>query len=193
MLREPIIMLVKLPTKERPKDSQDVHDEWRWDSLRSRWLQWNPESKVWVANHKPLPQWFIDAGGVISASVLFSLLKESTSFGEVHKQVFWLSKFELQELLDHLVISCKQYGVEPPSLLSLDDKIGEIPVSEWLEQGLVVPVECAEPSVPSDNSGTTYDPMQALFEAQEKRSGGGLPESRPFFQTVEQGKFTAKH
>ena len=100
---------------------------------------------------------------------------------------------ELQQLLEHLTFECKRFGVKAPSPLSSDDEMENVAVSEWLEQGLVVPIERADNSLPSDDSDSAYDPMQALFEAQEKRSDQGLPESRPFFQTVEQGKFTAKH
>ena len=32
------------------------------------WLQWNTESKTWLVNHKPLPQWFIDTSGTIPPS-----------------------------------------------------------------------------------------------------------------------------
>ena len=183
-----------MPVKQLTKDlSIDPQDEWRWDSVRSLWLQWHTESKTWVANHKPLPQWFVDASGMIPASLLLQLWKEATSFSELHKHVFWLSKVELQQFLDHLTTECQRYGVEPPSPFSVDDKIGSLVVNEWLEQGLVVPIVQGEISQSSDDSESTYDPMQALFEAQKKRLDQGLPESRPFFQTVEQGKFTAKH
>ena len=183
-----------MPVKPLTIDlSSALQDEWRWDSVRSIWLQWHTESKIWFANHRPLPQWFVDNSGMIPPYVLLRLWKEATSFGELHKQLFWLSKVELQQLLDQLTIECKRFGVEAPSPLSLDDGLENVAISEWLEQGLVVPIERVDDSLPSDDSESAYDPMQALFEAQEKRSDQGLPESRPFFQTVEQGKFTAKH
>lgn len=190
MLMEQITVPVKLLIKEHQTDPQV---EWRWDSMRSTWLQWNKESKTWVVNHKPLPQWFIDANGMIPASLLLRLWQGATSFSDLHKHIFWLSKLEVHQLLDHLTTECHRYGVEPPAPLSLDDMVGKMPVSEWLEQGLVVPIEHPEASVSSDDPESTYDPMQALFEAQKKRSDQGLLESRPFFQTMEQGKFTAKH
>ena len=77
---------------------------------------------------------------------------------------------------------------EPPSQLPFENGGVGLPLSEWLDQGLVVPIEGIEDSVVPDSSDSAYDPMQALFEAQEKRSDKGLTESRPFFQTVEQGK-----
>ena len=187
---EPTTVPVKPLTKERQQESPS---EWRWDSTRSVWLQWHVESKTWVVNHKSLPQWYIEANGTIPASVLLNLWKEVTSFNALHQQIFWLSKLELQQHLDHLVTECQRYGVEPPPPLSLDNAIVDVPVSEWMEQGLVVPIERTVASMSSTNSDSTYDPMQALFEAQKKRSDQGLSESRPFFQTVEQGKFTAKH
>ena len=190
MLMEQIIVTVKQPIKEHQTEPQV---EWRWDSMRSVWLQWNKKSKIWVYNHKPLPQWFIESGGVIPASLLLRLWKDAASFVELHKHVFWLPKSELQQLLDHLATECQRHGVEPPVPLPLGDMGLDIPISEWLDQGLVVPMEHTDASLILDESESTYDPMQALFEAQKKRSDQGLPESRPFFQTVEQGKFTAKH
>ena len=67
-----------------------------------------------------------------------------------------------------------------------------MPVSDWMAEGLVTPIEGVEISDQSLEQTTSYDPMQALFDAQKNRAEQGLSESRPFFQTVEQ-KFTAKH
>ena len=136
LLREPIT--IASGKSRLTKDlSIDPQDEWRWDSVRSLWLQWHTESKTWVANHKPLPQCFVDANGMIPASLLLQLWKEATSFSELHKHVFWLSKVELQQFLEHLTTECQRYGVKPPSPFSVDDKIGSLVVNEWLEQGLV--------------------------------------------------------
>ena len=66
-------------------------------------------------------------------------------------------------------------------------------MSEWIEEGLVTPIEGVEISTQPTEQITSYDPMQALFEAQKNHAEQGLSDSRPFFQTVEQGKFTAKH
>ena len=188
------MQLTTVPVKPRTKDGQqEPQIDWLWDSTHAHWYQWDAESKIWVRNHKALPQWFIDAGGEIPASMLLHLWKEAKCFTELHQQIFWLSEFELQQRLDHLTTECKRFGVEPPSPLSFDDRMSNIPIAEWLEQGLVIPIQRVENSLSSDESESAYDPMQALFEAQKKRSDQGLPESRPFFQTVEQGKFTAKH
>ena len=95
--------------------------EWLWDPKRAHWLQWDAESEVWVANHKPLPQWFIDAGGEIPASILLRLWKDAKSFNDLHKELFWLSKVELKQLMEHLINECERFGVEPPSPLPFEN------------------------------------------------------------------------
>ena len=167
--------------------------DWRWDTTRSTWLQWSEESKSWVANHKPLPQWFLEASGTIPASIFLRLWKQASSWSELHQHLFWLSLPELQLLAEQLAFECRRCGVESPQMLSSDVVQTTIPISEWLQEGLVSRIEGVEVSTHSSEHVTTYDPMQALFEAQKKRNEQGLSESRPFFQTVEQGKFTAKH
>lgn len=167
--------------------------QWRWDPKRSTWLQWSEIAKSWVANHKPLPQWFIEADGTIPASVFLRLWNQASSWSDLHQHLFWLSLPELQLLAEQLAFECRRCGVESPEMLSSDVIQTTIPVSEWLEEGLVSRIEGAEISTHASEHMTTYDPMQALFEAQKKRNEQGLSESRPFFQTVEQGKFTAKH
>ena len=96
-------------------------------------------------------------------------------------------------LAEQLTFECRRCGVEPPEMLSSDPIQPTMPVLDWIEEGLVTPIEGAEISAQSSDQTTAYDPMQALFDAQKNRSEQGLSESRPFFQTVEQGKFTAKH
>ena len=189
-------MLRELNTvqKQHTKECQQVASgAWSWDSQRSLWLQWSPKSEAWVVNHKPLPQWFIDADGKILASELLRLWKEASSFNDLHQQVFWVPKSELLQLLDHLNLQCQYYGVEAPPQLPMDNLAESLPVSEWLDDGLVEAVKPNDTPTSSVEESAKYDPMQALFEAQKRRLTQGLTDSRPSFQTLEQGKFTAKH
>lgn len=179
-------MQLKPPTN--PKSS-----EWTWDASRSIWLQWSESSNSWVSNHKPLPRWFIDNGGTIPASIFLRLWKDATSWDDLHQQIFWLSVSELKRLAEQLTFECRRCGVEPPEMLSSEAMQTPMPVLDWVEEGLVTPIDGAEISTQSSDQAAAYDPMQALFDAQKNRSKEGLSESRPFFQTVEQGKFTAKH
>ena len=186
MQKEQTIVQPKLPTNTRSS-------EWRWDPSRSIWLQWNESSSSWMHNHKPLPKWFVDHNGTIPSAVFLRLWKEAASWDELHMEIFWVSISELKGVAEQLAIECRRCGVEPPEMLSSEGRHATIPVSEWLEEGLVSRIEGVEVSIHSLEQTTPYDPMQALFEAQKKRSSPGLAESRLFFQTVEQGKFTAKH
>lgn len=179
--------------RKPPISTQSPESEWRWDSSRSIWLQWNESSASWVINHKPLPRWFIDNNGTIPASMFLRLWAKSVSWDELQQQIFWLSVPELQLLAERLTLECRQCGVKPPDMLPTTTVQTTLPVSEWLEEGLVTRIEGAEVSTQVSDQTTPYDPMQALFDAQKNRSEKGLTDSRPFFQTVEQGKFTAKH
>ena len=186
MPKEQTIVPPKRPTNTRSS-------EWRWDASRSIWLQWSESSNSWMSTHKPLPKWFVEHNGTIPSTVFLRLWKEAASWDELHMEIFWVSISELKLLAEQLAIECRRCGVEPPEMLSSEERLSSIPVSEWLEEGLVSRIEGVEVSTHSSEQTTPYDPMQALFEAQKKRSSQGLPASRPFFQTVEQGKFTAKH
>jgi hypothetical protein len=146
-----------------------------------------------VANHKPLPQWFIEAEGTIPASTFLRLWKEAIYWNDLQQHLFWLSLSDVQLLAEQLAFECRRCGVEPPEMLPFDAVRFNVPVSEWLKEGLVESIEGVEVSSFYSEQMPTYDPMQALFEAQKNRPEKGLSESRPFFQTVEQGKFTAKH
>ena len=189
-----MVIMLKEQTTVRPKQPTNRRSlEWRWDPSRSIWLQWSESSNSWLHTHKPLPKWFVEHNGTIPGSVFLRLWKEAASWDELHMEIFWVSIAELKLLAEQLAIECRRCGVEPPEMLSSEERQVSIPVSEWLEEGLVSRIEGVEASIPSSEQETPYDPMQALFEAQKKRSRQGLPESRPFFQTVEQGKFTAKH
>ena len=179
-----------MPLKQ-PTDTTSA--VWQWDATRSIWLQWNEAFGFWVVNHKPLPDWFIQSSGTIPASIFLRLWKQSTSWDELHQQVFWLSVSELKRLAEQLAFECRRCGVEPPEMFPSEVLSVTIPVSDWIEEGLVTPIEGVEVSTPSAEQTTSYDPMQALFDAQKNRAEQGLTDSRPFFQTVEQGKFTAKH
>ena len=184
----------KEQTTVRPKQPTNTRSsEWRWDTSRSIWLQWSESSNSWMHNHKPLPKWFVEHNGTIPGSVFLRLWKEATSWNELHQHIFWVSISELKLLAEQLALECRRCGVEPPEMLTAEVVTTTIPVSEWLEEGLVDRIEGVEVSIHSSDQRDSYDPMQALFEAQKKRVQQGLPESRPFFQTVEQGKFTAKH
>ena len=89
----------------------------------------------------PLPQWFIDTSGTISPSLLLSLWKEAIPL-VMHKRCSGCPRWNYSNL-DNLTFECKRFGVEAPSPLS-SEMMENVAVSEWLEQGLVVPVERAD-------------------------------------------------
>lgn len=176
----------------RETTAVSIESTWRWDDKSSRWQQWDTESEAWVFNHKPLPQWYIDAEGSIPTSMFLRLWKSSNDWSELHQNIFWLSLIELQDIAEQVALECRKYGVEPPENLPVREivSIPSMDVVELMNEGVVTPIEGREVSITPENCG--YDPMQALFEAQKNKTNQ-VDGPRPFFQAVEQGKFTAKH
>lgn len=169
-----------------------VEPAWRWNSKASRWEQWAAELQTWVFDHKPLPQWYIDAEGTIPHTIFLRLWKSATDWSELHQSIFWLSLEEVQSIAEQLTLECRKYGVESPANLLMRgvDPAPSMNVTELLESGLVTQIEGCEISIMTEEPG--YNPMEALFEAQKNRASQA-DGPRPFFQAVEQGKFTAKH
>ena len=169
-----------------------VEPTWRWNSKAARWEEWSAELQTWVFNHKPLPQWYIDAEGTIPYSIFLRLWKNAKDWSELHQNIFWLSLDEVQSMAEQLTVECHKYGVEPPPNLPVQsvDSSPYLDVMALLESDFVTQIEGREVSITPEDSG--YDPMQALFKAQENKASQ-VDGPRPFFQAVEQGKFTAKH
>ena len=161
--------------------------QWRWDSGRTLWQRWCPEVEQWVSEHRSLPQWFIDAGGVVSSRRFIELWVQSSSWNELHQALFWWSADELQAKMDDLTDKLLKMGIQPPPMLSVSTSSNESDIESLMEEGVLSSLD-GQPV----NSEGGYDPMQAIFQAQSKRQEQ-LSGSRPQFQTLEQGKFTARH
>jgi len=186
------IAVAKKHIKTRDLKPVSTEPTWRWNSNASRWEQWATELQTWVFSHKPLPQWYIAAEGTIPHSIFLRLWKNAKDWSEFHQSIFWLSLDEIQSIAEQLTLECRKYGVEPPANLPVRgvNLAPSMNVVELLELGLVTNIEGRDVSITPEDSG--YDPMGALFEAQKNRASQA-DGPRPFFQAVEQGKFTAKH
>ena len=106
----------------------------------------------------------------------------------MRQHLFWLSISEIQELAVGLEAECLRIGVRTPILLESGIEGETVVLHEWISEGLVESITDAS----IDEEGN-YDPMRALFQAQSKRRHNNSSDSRPTFQTLEQGKFTARH
>jgi hypothetical protein len=169
-----------------------MQKKWRWNLSLSHWQCWDDGNQIWISDHHPLPSWFLNAGGVIPKIEFLRFWNVSSTWNEMRQHLFWLSISEIQDFAVELETECFRIGVRTPSLLGSGVESGiegdNVVLSEWIAEGLVESMADA----PIDEDGN-YDPMRALFQAQSKRQKSDSSDSRPQFQTLEQGKFTARH
>ena len=188
------IVIVKKDTNISSIDCQSfnkstlVQKKWQWNLTLSHWQCWDDESQVWISDHHPLPAWFLDTGGVIPKTEFLRFWNLSSTWNEMRQHLFWLSISEIQELAVGLEAECLRIGVRTPAMLESGMVNETVVLHEWVSEGLVESIKDA----PVDEEGN-YDPMRALFQAQSKRRSIESSDSRPHFQTLEQGKFTARH
>ncbi len=78
-------------------------------------------------------------------------------------------------------------GVQPPPIFNVSTLSTVSDIEDLLEEGILSSLD----DRPVDSDGG-YDPMKAIFQAQSQRQEQ-MDTSRPQFQTLEQGKFTARH
>ena len=188
------IAVAKTGTNISSTDSPSLNEstftqkKWHWNLTLSHWQYWDEEGQVWVSDHHPLPEWFLNTGGVIPKTEFLRFWKLSSTWNEMRQHLFWLSISEIQELAVSLEAECLRSGVRTPLMLESGIEGETVVLHEWMSEGLVESIKDA----PIDEEGT-YDPMRALFQAQSKRQSSDSSTSRPHFQTLEQGKFTARH
>ena len=159
---EPLRLIVKKHTD--PIGHLDSTD-WRWSTVELQWQRKiSEEPDIWVRDHPPLPEWFINSGGVVTPSTLASLWNEASSVAMLKREVFWLSLEELECMLSALT------EIEAPVV---EDSKGDLGVS----------------STKRGDEQALYDPMRAILDAQEGRPFN--PQHQ--FETIEGGRFRAKH
>lgn len=166
--------------------------EWHWDVRRSIWLRRDRDTLQLIPDHRPLPEWFVNEAGTISMEMFLRLWNESSSFSELHQQLFWLSFAELQDFSRDILSQLHENGLMPSRQLAVESIDEAENIRHLIDSGLLMTVPDSSESV-YDVGEREYDPMRALFEAQESRGQDLTDTNRPFFQSVEQGKFTAKH
>ena len=188
------IVVVKKDTDILPVDCESFNEvetmqkKWQWNLSLSHWQYWDDKGQIWISDHHPLPAWFLDTGGIIPKTEFLRFWNLSSTWNEMRQHLFWLSISEIQELAADLEVECLRFGVKTPAMLESGIEGETVVLHEWVSEGLVESMKDA----PVDEEGN-YDPMRALFQAQSKRRSNEASDSRPQFQTLEQGKFTARH
>ena len=172
--------------------------KWQWSPDAMRWEFWDSKAKCWLPDHPKLPQWFVDAGGTVTLTTFLKIWMESSDWHSLHQKLFWMHSDELNDWMLKIHGICVRNGWEAPEIFECPSP----PVAmDWVSEGLVAvagstdvdtnelgieqPAVCTE----AVTAESVYDPMQALLRAQSQR----FEEPRPMFQTVEGGRFRARH
>ena len=170
------------------QESEFNVDTWKWCPDSLTWLHRDSESSLWVEDHPPLPEWFIEAQGRLSAAKFIPIWQQAETLNDVKKVLHWLSIEEIEAWYQTINADLISRSIQPlrTLLLHQPQSLSEEEVRVLVEQGILT----KESFAPKDPD--VYDPMQALFEAQSRQSSS----EQPHIQTMEVGdkyRFRAKH
>ena len=160
-------------------------DTWQWNDDLLQWMFWLEIEKMWIPEHKPMPDWFLQ-DGCVSTRKFVCIWKQSTSINEVKKEIFWWSVQEIVDTWESINQMCVQQSiVKLPSLPLLQPEKQALALQTLLEEGLL-----EKETFHQEEQG--YDPMKALLKAQQQKQETG----RVQFQSMEvdgRYRFQAKH
>ena len=158
------------------------------------WKFFDQESQRWWPENPSLPQWFIDDGGELRVDRFVRIWQAATSFSDVKKQLFWMSSSELMECKHGIDQRLRERGYASLIEHSLERIDQEGAVYEQLaSEGILSERSSdAENALSSQEQG--YDPVAALFQAQDQlrtKDGGVL---KPHIETLEGAmRFRIRH
>ena len=169
-------------------------EKYRWFPNELCWKFFDQASQRWWPENPPLPHWFIDAGGELSGERFIRLWQAAVSFSDLKKQLFWMSSAELIECKVRLDVCLRERGYAPLKEHPIQRIEQENTAFEQLaSEGVLTELSSeSEGSLVVEEQG--YDPVAALFQAQDQRrtEDGGL--SQPHIETLEGAmRFRIRH
>ena len=133
-------IMVRTMRKDRTVKKLTDTPEWRWSDTLHEWQRLHPVEGVWVTDHRPLPNWFLEDSGIVTDARFVEICQNVETLVELKQQLYWMSFGELKERRAEL------FG---------ETQLGKPKIPES--------------SNISDDGVLGYDPMQALLESQQYR------------------------
>ena len=170
--------------KKNTKKTPSKVDTWQWNDDALQWMFWLEVEKMWIPEHKPMPDWFLKEG-CVSTRRFVLIWKQATSINDVKRELFWWSVQEILDTWESINQTCVQQSIVKLSPLPLlQPEKQKLAIHTLLEEGLL--------EKESFHQEEGYDPMKALLKAQQQKQESG----RVQFQSMEvegRYRFQAKH
>ena len=162
--------------------------QWRWNSVALVWQCFDEKEQLWYAEHRPLPDWFLEAQGHISFGKFIEIWQQAINLNDVKKELFWMDLDEIEHLRSLVSATLDRKGLKPLQELSIVQMslLTESEINDLVSKSLLEKEEFYE------QEGDVYDPVKALLRAQSQKEDSGTPH----IQTMEIGgkyRFQVKH
>ena len=169
-------------------------ERYRWFPNDLCWKFFDPDSQRWWPENPPLPEWFVADGAELCAERFIRIWQEAGSFSEVKRQLFWMDSTELVECKLRVDVCLLDRGYAPLKEHSMERAEQEDAVFKQLaSEGLLAEQSSAsERATPNDDQ--VYDPVAALFQAQDQRRTEDGDGSKPQIEMLEGAmRFRIRH
>ena len=169
-------------------------ESYRWFPNELCWKFFDQDSQRWWPENPPLPQWYVVEGAELSAERFIRIWQGAGSFSDVKKQLFWMSSTELVERKLRLDLCLRDRGYAPLKEHSMERTEQERAVFKQLATEGLLAEQSSEPERSLSNDDQGYDPVAALFQAQDRRRTEDGDGSQPHIETLEGAmRFRIRH
>ena len=105
--------------KNNKPDEVKSSEPWKWCPDTLQWLRQDSKSNRWIEDHHPLPEWFIEAQGNLSAAKFIAIWQQAETLNDVKKNLHWLSLEEIVEWYQTIDAELISRSIQPLKKLYL--------------------------------------------------------------------------